>query len=720
GSIEVGLDFSYWYLNEDFGKIFFIIEEDETGCPTEGTIDYFSIVDYRWGEEFELYCDETNVAIVNDDETILSIDYDLIVPGNNQEITQNVNLYSNMVSRFKPTVGSNATLTVEDGVRIDLYDSEIQINPGSSLVLEDNVTFLAKTGSCKLIIDGYISIGSNVNFIAEDGAQLDIILNNQGGYQPMQGINFNNTIFEKARLYSYAQNLTITNSTFNNSGYIYSFHGDVTIDNCIFTETWLYLENQTNDANLIANVSNSTFNNINSSVGIDVWNYGKYFIQDNDIKALHNGIQISNSGDGNSGNQLIFNNDIHDCNKAGILAYNTKGKIAKNHIHNNGTGIKLMNKCNMALYGDPNATSYYGTNYITDNDKYEIYISKYSYPWYFRHNVIIDEDNAGNPTDPLLYFAYPAGSKVNQKDIRYNCWGNNFDASEDLYPHTYFLYDPIWCPGGLSTETEAAEQMYIDGKEQFKTQQYAESKATFMLLTELYPETEYAVSAMKELVAIERFASNNYESLKDYYQANDGVQADTILQKLAASLSNDCDIKLENWPDAIDHYERIINEPETLEDSVFAIIDLGYVYFLMENSGNKSAYSGQLTEYIPKSRAEFFGHRDYLLSLLPGDRMSETMKGNIASLKEGELLQNVPNPFKESTQIWYKLNIKSNVQLKVYNSTGQLIRTINEGIKTKGTHHFDFDASNLKNEIYFCTISINGQTTDSKKMTIMK
>ncbi|MDZ4205085.1 MAG: T9SS type A sorting domain-containing protein, partial [Bacteroidales bacterium] len=203
-------------------------------------------------------------------------------------------------------------------------------------------------------------------------------------------------------------------------------------------------------------------------------------------------------------------------------------------------------------------------------------------------------------------------------------------------------------------------------------------------------------------------------------QSNDSIQADTILQKLAVSLSNKCDVKLENWPDAIDHYESIINDPETLEDSVFAIIDLGYVYFLMENSGYKSSYTGQLTQYKPESKEQFFDHRDYLLSLLPGDNVSESMKGNIAALKEGELLQNVPNPFKGSTQIWYKLENELKVQLNVYNYTGQLISSFNVGTKTKGNHHIDFDANGLKSGIYFYSISINGQTTDSKKMTIMK
>jgi hypothetical protein len=225
---------------------------------------------------------------------------------------------------------------------------------------------------------------------------------------------------------------------------------------------------------------------------------------------------------------------------------------------------------------------------------------------------------------------------------------------------------------------------------------------------------------MKELVNLEKYASNDYVSLKEYYQSNDGIQADTILQKLSVSLANDCDIKLENWPDAIDYYEGIINDPVSLEDSVFAIIDLGYVYFLMENSGYKSAYTGQLTQYKPESKEQFFEHRDYLLSLLPGENVSESLKGNIAALNEGELLQNVPNPFKGRTQIWYKLESEATVQLNVYNYTGQLVNTINGGTKSEGTHHIDFNADGLKSGIYFYSISINGQTTDSKKMTIMK
>jgi hypothetical protein len=634
------------------------------------------------------------------------------------------------VSSTQTTVGRNylvgGDLIVDNGLNLTLGNgsnycfgnelANINIENNANLIVGNNVGFSGNYNN-QLKVDGSIQFGLNNTFNkhGSTGYFYGLVLNNSTMQTTIDDVTFNETQFR-----NYGAELNITDSEFNDCGWAYSFHGDVTIDNCVFTDTWLYLENQQNDPDILAYVNNSTFNNTSSAVGIDIANYDNYWIDNNDIRANYNGIQIINCGNDNYITQQLYNNTIHDCGWAGVLAYNTKGAFYENHIHDNQTGIKLMNKCNMALYGDAGASTNYGTNFITDNDSYEIYISKYSFPWYFRYNVIIDEDNAGNPTDPMLYFAYPAGSKVNQKDIRYNCWGNNFLDYEDLYPHTYFAWDPTWCPGGSSGAIDAAEQMYTDGREQFESQLYPESKATFMLLIETYPETEYAVSAMKELVNLEKYATNDYVSLKEYYQTNDGIQADTILQKLSVSLANDCDIKLENWPGAIDYYEGIINDPVSLEDSVFAIIDLGYVYFLMENSGYKSAYTGQLTQYKPESREKFFEHRDYLLSLLPGENLSESLKENISVLKEGELLQNVPNPFKGSTQIWYKMESEATVQLNVYNYTGQLVSTINGGTKSEGTHHFDFNAGGLKSGIYFYSISINGQTTDSKKMTIMK
>ena len=713
GSIEIGLNYGYWYLNEDVGKIFFIIDENENNTPSDGEIEYFSIIDYRWEEEFELYCDETNIAIVNNDETMLSIDYDLIPHESN--ITSNLSLFSNMVSRFTPTVDNNAILTVEDGVRIDMYDSEIHIKPGSSLVLDDDVTFLAKKGSCKLVIDGNIIIGSNVKFLAADGAQLEVLLNNHS----LQTI-FNNTSFENTRLNSYAQSLTITNSSFEDCNLIHSYRGNITVtDGTIFDRTWLYLEN-TEDNLSTATVTNCIFITDITMAAIDLWNYNQYNITNNIIQGYYNGIQIFQSGYGELKTATISDNTITNCTHCGILTYNTRGAFYRNHIYDNGYGVWLADHSNVRLFGDYDAQSNAETQEIHDNQSYEVYASQYSFPPYFRYNVIVDDDNnLVAPDDPLVYHS----GKISLKDVRYNCWeeiAGSFVAAEDFYP-TGYMWQPMWCPGdNMNNTPDPDEDMYAIAGNLFEAEDYVSAKTMYQTLIDQFPESKYAKAAMQELFALEKFATNDYNTLQQYYTTNTAIQSDTALAESAAFLSSKCDVKTQNWPDAISYYENIILVPETMEDSIFAIINLGYVYFMMENSGYKSAHTGNLVQYKPETKEQFFDDRDYLLSLLPGDQTKNATQENLAQLNEGELLQNVPNPFKGETQILYKLENESSVQLNIYNYTGQLISQINEGTKTKGTHQTTLDATGLANGIYFYSISINGQTTDTRKMTIVK
>jgi len=73
-----------------------------------------------------------------------------------------------------------------------------------------------------------------------------------------------------------------------------------------------------------------------------------------------------------------------------------------------------------------------------------------------------------------------------------------------------------------------------------------------------------------------------------------------------------------NYPAAISRFEKVIKNPITPEDSIFAVIDLGYTYLLMENKEIESSYIGDLTIHKPSSLEDFEETRDYLLTLLPG------------------------------------------------------------------------------------------------------
>ncbi|MCF8369040.1 MAG: T9SS type A sorting domain-containing protein [Bacteroidales bacterium] len=164
----------------------------------------------------------------------------------------------------------------------------------------------------------------------------------------------------------------------------------------------------------------------------------------------------------------------------------------------------------------------------------------------------------------------------------------------------------------------------------------------------------------------------------------------------------------------------ILNSP-SFADSIHAIIDLQATYLLMQQGGAKSSqFVGSMPQYIPESMKAHAEYTHYLISLLPGDKKSPGTPGTISGLKHGELLQNSPNPFKTSTNIWYKLENESRVIITIYDCAGRSLKTINQGTKSEGNHSFEFNASGLAPGIYFYTLELNGTISDSKKMTVLK
>ena len=89
-----------------------------------------------------------------------------------------------------------------------------------------------------------------------------------------------------------------------------------------------------------------------------------------------------------------------------------------------------------------------------------------------------------------------------------------------------------------------------------------------------------------------------------------------------------------------------------------------------------------------------------------------------------KLSQNYPNPFNPSTTIEYSVQATDNIQIKVYNTLGQLVKTLINEIKTPGEYSIvwngkDDNGSVVASGAYFYQI----QTKDfvsSKKMILLK
>ena len=83
------------------------------------------------------------------------------------------------------------------------------------------------------------------------------------------------------------------------------------------------------------------------------------------------------------------------------------------------------------------------------------------------------------------------------------------------------------------------------------------------------------------------------------------------------------------------------------------------------------------------------------------------------------LSQNYPNPFNPSTTISYALPMASNVSLKIFNTLGQLIVTLVDGMKEAGTYQVQWHAADAPSGIYFYRLQA-GDFVETNRMILLR
>ena len=87
---------------------------------------------------------------------------------------------------------------------------------------------------------------------------------------------------------------------------------------------------------------------------------------------------------------------------------------------------------------------------------------------------------------------------------------------------------------------------------------------------------------------------------------------------------------------------------------------------------------------------------------------------------EFALSQNYPNPFNPTTNLDYQLPVAGNVQLTVYNSLGQKVRTLVSGNQPAGYYSVTFDAADLASGVYYYHLQVGNKFNQVKKMILLK
>ena len=680
-------------------------------CPCEPTINTHpqNYKNISFQEDLQRLCGLT--GLITQTQTVENRSY---IVGGPIEIDGNAILSFNAAGQDTAKVyfiNELADLIVSDGSRLNTGQSMIfggiaqsQININGSINFINDVTF-------KTIAPGENFAGLYLNNHSIDAT-------------------FSHVHFLNAGLFNNGLHLRINNnSTFINCGQLLSNYGNVNISNSTFTGTSLYHNNWSHPHNssFIDSISSNIITASNNLDAINISNYDNFLVRNNTISGAstyYNGIILSFSGLRTSSNFNVVNNNISNC-YTGISGYNSNAFIHNNHINSNYIGIKSVNFSNLQLIGEHFSTEGAITQSINNNTSYEIY-SYFDFP-FLRYNKIFDDNDF---TGCLIYADYSEPDLLLPLitfDVRYNCWKNNSIPSQlcsSYGNNATFIYDPYFCfsnPGIDTIPVDPVEDMYKTGDSLFYAGNFVGAKNLYISLIEQYPKSRYSQATMKELFGVEQFATNDYQGLKHYYLTDDSIVADSILSKTGAFLANRCDVVLENFESAISWYEDKIQNSKFAEDSICAIIDLEAIYLQMDNGGQKEIHIGRLQQYIPTSQERYYSYRDSLLALMPFDHKKNFLEKKVNGLKPGELLQNQPNFFSITTDIYYKLASNcSYVDLEITDNLGRIRRMIHLTDITAGIHKVVFTPDELCSGMYQYSLLVDGNLTDTKKMVFIK
>ena len=658
-----------------------------------------------------------------------------------------------------------------DGCRRIISDQMQVLNGDTLTVPDDCILYLYQNGKLIIEEDGVLTLGNRAQIIGVHN-ETDTIIHVKGGefivgdsiiFQDLSGgilfenkkntykykfahsyvvskqFDFRNTTFNNTPLRNHQTLLNISNCTFNQESNVETSKGVIKIDSCTFNNSTFTANNAVTSSPQYDNVpypypiiSNTLFignNNNNNNTALKMNHSNDYCIWNNSITGYQTGISLTECGLTLFQNAMsparIYYNTVSSCD-AGVTLYNSVGGVIGNTIYDNYTGINLYNNCYTVF-----DNFYFQTTVnqiISDNISYQLYASQDAFPTQFHYNIIQSSLNNGVP---FIYWDILPPYKEFVQDITFNCWGENFDSEEDLYPSEAFVWAPAWdCTGksGSSIHDED-ETLFQSALSYFAEEDYSNAETTFKELIETYPQSRFAIAALHELFALEYFQNNDFATLYEYYASF--TPADSNLFNVAEFLATRCHVKAKNWQPAIDWYEYRIENPPTYQDSVFAVIDLGDIHLMMEadsvgSSGTKSGAAichYRLAEVKPKSKQAYEENKTTLLATLPQIKKPQTENPqNPHALtqndKKGSLGQNMPNPVTGTTIITYELYTEGAVEIKIYNASGQLIKTLSQGTCKQGSHHTDISLADYATGLYYYALFVNGERTDAKKLVV--
>jgi hypothetical protein len=530
-------------------------------------------------------------------------------------------------------IGRNLTLSPgiilsKGPTSLDLY-----LNNGTEILIQDSAKLDINGYSADIIGcsgESYIKVEGDLrhtmmDFTANQGARINISFNNMENEYELE-----NFTFENAFIQSRCKSLSFTESSFENSMLDFT-NGDYIISNSQqFANSTITLSNPGSTSSFCEIIDNSIDNNssVESNAVITIQDYDNFLIENNEISYDANrGIELLYAGWDERGDHTIRKNTIKYNGTAspgngelGIHSYYSNAEIENNRVSKNYFGLTGFHGSYLAVTGDSTAKDIYETQLIEDNTQSQCIFSYGSFPYEFQYNVLKDTLPANRPFIQAVEYDEMIQDTNQNRGLRgslhfhveNNCWVNDTNPSNRLLPLNAYYWRDIWCPGSGHLESDDIPRtLYYQAINNIQEGNYQEAESGFKQIIAEYPENKYAQAALKGLFSLNpAIQDTNYTFVKAYCDSLSLNPGDSLLGKTAEWLSIHCNIRDKQYQQAINSLDSIIINPGTLEDSVFALIDLSYVFNAAnDSSGLKVTLVTKHPEVIPESNMKYVMQR---------------------------------------------------------------------------------------------------------------
>jgi len=175
----------------------------------------------------------------------------------------------------------------------------------------------------------------------------------------------------------------------------------------------------------------------------------------------------------------------------------------------------------------------------------------------------------------------------------------------------------------------------------------------------------------------------------------------------------------------------LYNNNPVSPDSFYSVTTNQFLFYALSNPDLVGANPSEIV--TDTNATEFSALYEYIASL---QNISPVIEGRVkavapltvgkesAIVRNYELKQNYPNPFNPTTTISYSIPVSSKVTLRIYNITGQMVRTLVNNYLQAGEYKVQFDAfgenrTPLSSGIYLYQLTVGNQII-TKKCILLK